>query len=1337
MKKRQTLWLLTPPLLIIFGITALWTFWIKDKVLNYALEQIPRLNQMQDVVEVKVARLEISILKLQARAVEIHLQFKNSLKHLDQADIENVKLQIDPFNLLVGQLKASYVQINAIKWHGNESAYRKIFSSSSGPLPEINLNPLFKILPEIPVQNLYIADSQLELAIPHSPDHALNRVGLNILNLKLTNGIKTLEVMTPKVTLTATSDKNVKVALDLSFYTRFDAHSIRKLNAEIIKNSSQINFSFATNELRSLLTHPDVELSMKARLKLEELRDMAYTIKNTDSRIPPVSGSVSFSTSGKTNGFDKNAGEIDFNYNDVKFDNLKFGSGEFKSKIKDNSLDIDKVKLEHPSGSATFNHIKIENQSPYKFKTDLVVNQFDLQKFFLSLNMFEVPVYINLNANATCEGQFSQFTVDCKADIEADNVIVNSGMKKSTNIVTVKKMKAHADLTLNSNEFIFGSAIQMAHSSFGAHGRVDFKEGFDITCESENFKLEDIDNLANLNLKGAAQGKLMTRGDSNFGTINSELKVDHAEIDGFYLGNISTLMTYQNGAIDLAQWSGLIGESQYKGDMKVDLKESRTQGKFIFDKLKLTDALSMIEEKWHLPIVASGTGQATVSFDGPFDFWKMKMKINALLTKGSLYGESYSKLFADLESDGSRFIFNQFKVMKSTGFIELSDYIDTSQKEPHLNLSVSSTHLHADDIDHLTQYFKNITGDVHVNGSITGTLDNAKIVTQNQLNNFQIENIKMPNSQLDSELNKKFFHASGQIFGRQIQTDFKIPFAPTETYFLKAKVINLQPLLLLPLIGLPQPLYEIQSNLSGQIEIQSSQNTLDHFTGKATIDQFSMDRGMQTLKLMEPSDLIFKDELVSVTPLKFSGPGQNLLIKLKKHNGQQKIYLSGRLFLKPIQFLAPFTESISGILEFVTYIQFKNGRPDLAGEGLINDASFSVPGFPYPIANTSAFFNLHGSKIDLSEIIGTVNQARLFGEGSVDIKGPKNIAVDVKVETEEVELEFPSQIFTTGIAKVHFFGDWLPYTLKIEYDILQGLMTKEFSGGSDDSASVLPLNDLLPPALNEGNGQSLILDVNTKLSKGIVVKNSMLEGVLTGFMNIAGPPTVPVYTGIINLQPGSKINFKDKPFEIQNGSVKFNGIKEMNPQVAFTASARVTDYDVNLTARGPARKLDIRATSQPALSEPDIFSLLALGYTASSTDQSASQNLSSDTQQKQTGLEVLSVLGNQSAFTKKIQSRLGLNVQLAPSVDSTRNIAVPKVIVSKKLGKKLNTSYSRSLTGDRQNNEVRLQWMFTPNSSAILNYQSQPSLQENNILQNQENEIGVGGFDLEYKKEFQ
>ena len=158
----------------------------------------------------------------------------------------------------------------------------------------------------------------------------------------------------------------------------------------------------------------------------------------------------------------------------------------------------------------------------------------------------------------------------------------------------------------------------------------------------------------------------------------------------------------------------------------------------------------------------------------------------------------------------------------------------------------------------------------------------------------------------------------------------------------------------------------------------------------------------------------------------------------------------------------------------------------------------------------------------------------------------------------------------------------------------------------------------------------------------------------------------------------------------------------------------------------------IKPTSQPPLSEPDIFSLLALGMTSTKLDQ----NLSSQAQQQQTSIEILASITNQSTINKKIQEKLGLNVQLAPSVDSTKNIAVPKVVVSRKLLKKLNASYARPLSGDNQNHEVKLHYLFSPSWSGILNYQNKEITNSDTTLQKQNQNEGVLGGDLEYKKEF-
>lgn len=181
----------------------------------------------------------------------------------------------------------------------------------------------------------------------------------------------------------------------------------------------------------------------------------------------------------------------------------------------------------------------------------------------------------------------------------------------------------------------------------------------------------------------------------------------------------------------------------------------------------------------------------------------------------------------------------------------------------------------------------------------------------------------------------------------------------------------------------------------------------------------------------------------------------------------------------------------------------------------------------------------------------------------------------------------------------------------------------------------------------------------------------------------------------------------------------------------ITANSRVAEYDINLLVQGPSKNIQIKPTSQPPLSENDIFSLLALGYTTH-----ADQTLSSETQQKQAGIEALATITNQSQFNKKIQDTFGLTVQLAPSIDSTKNIAVPKVVVSKQIQKKINASYSRPLSGDNLTNEFKLQYLFNPNFSVNLNYQNSERNQQENIQNYNQNENGIFGSDVEYKLEF-
>jgi translocation and assembly module TamB len=190
--------------------------------------------------------------------------------------------------------------------------------------------------------------------------------------------------------------------------------------------------------------------------------------------------------------------------------------------------------------------------------------------------------------------------------------------------------------------------------------------------------------------------------------------------------------------------------------------------------------------------------------------------------------------------------------------------------------------------------------------------------------------------------------------------------------------------------------------------------------------------------------------------------------------------------------------------------------------------------------------------------------------------------------------------------------------------VAQGLVENDFEPDPKQSLS-LKASSFLPPQQAQLLSPSLAIDANIDMTNGILIKNKILEGEARGSLLVEGSPEQPILSGKLNIQPGSKLIFKDKPFDIQTATVQFQGTKDINPDIYISASARVSDYDISLLVQGLAKNLTITPTSQPPLSQNDIFTLLALGVT-----NQANQSLSSDTQQKQTGLEVLAALSNQS-----------------------------------------------------------------------------------------------------------
>ncbi|MBC7421338.1 MAG: translocation/assembly module TamB domain-containing protein [Bdellovibrio sp.] len=1322
-KRVQAISLYFSPLLVIVFVAGLWLGVIKPQVIQLIQNQIPKLSSSQEFVDIKIDQMNLSLLKLQMSARDIDLQFKNDLKDFAPLHIEYVKAQLDPFKLLVGQISFSKIQIDGAEWSF------VIPPSSDKPATELPMEQVFKLLPQIPIEKVFIVSSKFKLIEPKQKievDFDLPQIAFTNYKNRLLLSAKNISV------LASENKKNVTATINFDVTLKETSLDISKLNLKAMDSSFAVSGQLP--QIKKVLISPQAKLQFNSDIHFENVRNIGLTLFPQRTRFPTVTGSVKLNGSIDLKSFEDINGLVKFETTQVSIDHFKLGQAQVTAEIKKNQVFINQIDVEHPAAAASLHHIEIQQQSPYHLKAQLDLKSFDLQKLFVSLGLNNIPAGVLGSAGATCEGQLEPtLLLNCDAKISAKDIWVKTDQKQDFHIVKIKQAVADGKFTLSTEQATYQTNLQIGQSVGTSSGVVKFKEGFKINFDTNKISFSDIETLAGLDFHGELKIKGTTTGDSNAGIIDAQTTYTNAEIEKFKLGQVNANMVYEKGHLYLNQVTGTIGKSKYNGSLDFNFLKSNLNATLNFPQLEAADVQTAIQTRFELPFEFSGKGSARIILDGPFNFWKLSYDLKSQFKQAQVAGENFEQLQLNLTANGEQIQFSQVILKKSRSLTTIDGFINTVAKTPEFNLKMRAEPLQLDEVDHLIKIAPAVSGQIWLDGLVSGNLDNPELAFNFNAKQVSFEGVDYPGSQGRVIIDKKYFKFNGQMLGRQIQSDVQWPWDANNDFYLKLQIHDLNPFVFLPLISLSQPSNEYYSRVNAEIDLKSNTRSLKNSEGQIRIDNFVLIRGSQSLKLAKPSYLTFKNGLTGMEPFELKGQENSLRIQMGSVKSEEvRLNITTDLQLKLFQFLVPFSQSISGRLEIDSQVLLRGAGFELFGNGELTDGQIGFKGFPLPIDNINTPVEFSKSKILLSDITAQLGQSEVSGAGQIDIRGPRNIVVQLQADADNVELTFPDQITTAGRADISFTGNWLPYTAKINYKVMRGLVTKDF--GEDDGLSKTSLvsSPFLPIQQSEQQSPSLMLDVTVDLSQGVIVKNRLLEGEATGLLKISNTPENPLITGRIDIRSGSKMFFKDKPFDVQTATIIFPPARSINPEVYISANARVSDYDINLLIQGPVKNLSIKPSSQPPLSDTDIFSLIALGVTSTQADST----LSSKTQQEQTGLEVLAAISNQSTINKKIQEKLGLTVQLAPTVDSTKNIAVPKVVVSRKIQKNVNASFSRPLTGDTQEQEWKLQYLFNPNKSVILNYQNKETNQQDQIRNSTTNETGILGLDFEYKKEF-
>jgi translocation and assembly module TamB len=137
-------------------------------------------------------------------------------------------------------------------------------------------------------------------------------------------------------------------------------------------------------------------------------------------------------------------------------------------------------------------------------------------------------------------------------------------------------------------------------------------------------------------------------------------------------------------------------------------------------------------------------------------------------------------------------------------------------------------------------------------------------------------------------------------------------------------------------------------------------------------------------------------------------------------------------------------------------------------------------------------------------------------------------------------------------------------------------------------------------------GAWLRFDVALAVDGDARVENDLLRGGMRGDLTLTGSLASVGLVGSLALAEGSRGSFRGNEFVLGHGVLDFTDRYRVRMRLDVNGDTRLRDYQIAMHLFGYYPEPTVQLTSQPALSQEDIVTLLSLGFTTRDASAAAS-----------------------------------------------------------------------------------------------------------------------------------
>jgi translocation and assembly module TamB len=727
----------------------------------------------------------------------------------------------------------------------------------------------------------------------------------------------------------------------------------------------------------------------------------------------------------------------------------------------------------------------------------------------------------------------------------------------------------------------------------------DGDRGFELAVEG-GVDLSELRHLGPVPVGGLAQVDGVLVRAAPYGNPHVE---GRARVQGFRfldldLGEASAALRYDDFVLSVAGVHGRRGATLYEGEARIDLgaEPVRITSARYAAQGRLRDlfeaAMPWQPKARYARDVLDGDVTVHGTASGPAE--ALDARFEGELGAGTLAGRAFDAgRFAGRVEAGERATFERAELRRGPGVAHGSGTVGFAAPFPW-ELEASAAGVKLGDLGLPGTGW---AGTMSGTASLSGSYEVPKVRFAGNADAVAVRDVPIGSVQLGGRLEGASLALTGSGAGLRLtgtaQTSGDMPFEA------RAEVDVEDVTRFLP----GGPPAGLRARARGVASARGALADLGHTRGELRLDEVRGGYADFRVDAAEPVVLALEDGRVVVRSFTMRGANtQFSMTGACEPSGALALDARGALDLRLLGGLLAGVVQPRGQLALEGHVGGTLSEPLLVGAGRLRDAGFQIRDTGIVFTGLAGDLAFSQNRVLFDRLAAAVNGGRAQLDGEVELTRFFPSRVRVAALLDEVPLRLPEYLPSVVAGQLLAAGTWDEMLLSGKLHVVRAL----YSDRVDLEKRIVEVQrkKVVQRPFDKA-GEWLRLDIGLVVDGDARIDNDLVRGAMKGELTVTGSLAAVGLLGTLTMTEGSRATFRGNDFVLTHAVVDFSDRRKVRMSLDVHGEAVVRDYQVYMHLFGPYEDPSLQLTSQPALSQQDIVTLLSLGFTTRDASASA------------------------------------------------------------------------------------------------------------------------------------